>query len=184
MKKDELIKLKELVNDEVNRRKRVNELLKNELVKEYLELNKIRSSELDSNNINEIINNILSTYTITKTNGIYVCTSAYYIDYHVCYEETESYAKHVPINSSDAAYRIYTDIESGERKQAAKDSKNSFLIQTITTDFEKENIVLNPYNTSKNNNGYREVRMDFFTNAINYGQTKSKKLLLEKYPRL
>ncbi len=51
-------------------------------------------------------------------------------------------------------------------------------------DFENDNIILNPYNTSTNRNGYDEVKMDFFKTSIEKGQAKAKKLILTKYPRL
>ena len=43
-------------------------------------------------------------------------------------------------------------------------------------DFENENIILNPYNTSNNRNGYDEVKMDFFKTSIEKGQAKVKNL--------
>ena len=51
-------------------------------------------------------------------------------------------------------------------------------------EFENENIILNPYNTSNNRNGYDEVKYDFFETALKNGQAKAKKLVLSKYPRI
>ena len=93
MKRNELIKLRELVTKEVERRERIKTLLENELVKEYLELSKIEPNELDSNNIREILNQILNDFTISKTNGIYVCTSASYVDCSICYQDTRYFVK-------------------------------------------------------------------------------------------
>ena len=45
-------------------------------------------------------------------------------------------------------------------------------------------IILNPYNTSKNNNGFTEVQKDFFKTAIEQGQPKAKQLVLTKYQRM
>ena len=145
MKRNELIQLRELVNDEIKRRERIKELLKNELVMEYLEITKTNPVDLDINNIKEIISKILSSFTITKTNGIYVCTSAWYTDWEVCYEETNYYSKEVDINSEYAEHKVYTDIESGECIGASKESSNSDRRQLISN-FEQNNIVLNPYN--------------------------------------
>ena len=62
----------------------------------------------------------------------------------------------------------------------ANKENNKILIKV----FEDNNIVLNPYNTNVNSNGYYEVKTDFFINAIKDGQTKSKRLLLSKYSRI
>ena len=183
MKRNELIKLRELVEIEKNRRIRIKELLKHELVKEYLLLNNIDSILLDDNNIREIIDNILKTFNVTKTNGLYVCTSAYYVNCRICYEDTNYYTENVEIDSEYAKYKIYNDIESGKSIKAARelDKYNSYK---LINEFEKNNIVLNPYNTNRDMNGFSEVRLDFFENSIKYGQAKSKKILLERYPRL
>ena len=45
-------------------------------------------------------------------------------------------------------------------------------------------IILNPYNSSKNNNGFNEIQKDFFITAIEKGQPKAKQLVLDKYPRM
>lgn len=44
--------------------------------------------------------------------------------------------------------------------------------------------ILNPYNSSKNNNGFMEVQNDFFTTAVEKGQSKAKKLVLSKYSQM
>ena len=54
----------------------------------------------------------------------------------------------------------------------------------LCRDFEEENIVLNPYGTYKDMNGYQEVRQDFFYEAIKKGQPKAKEYVLKKYKRL
>lgn len=179
MKRDELIKLRGLVNAEVERRKRIKELLKSDLVKEYLEIMKISPEELDMDNLPEIINEILESFKITKTNGIYVCTSAYFIDCSITYQDTTYYSRNVDIDSDYAEYKIYQDIEDGRVVKASKEDKLPLI-----KDFEQNNIVLNPHNTNVFSNGYSEVKGDFFINAIKSGQAKSKKLILSKYPRL
>ena len=183
MKRNELIELRSLVKNEIKRRERIQELLKNELVIEYLKVTKTKPVNLDSNNIKEIISKVLSSFTITKTNGIYVCTSAWYTDYEICYEETNYYSKDVDINSEYAESKIYTDIESGECI-SAKRVANSMDIRPLISNFERDNIVLNPYNTGNNRNGYDEVKLDFFETALKAGQAKAKKLVLNKYPRI
>ena len=98
MKRDELIKLRGLVNAEVEK---IKELLKSDLVKEYLEITKMNSKELDMDNLLEIINQIL-----------------------------------------------------------------------------------NPHNSNVFSNCSSEVKNDFFVKFIKFGQAKSKRLILSKYPRL
>lgn len=182
MKRNELIKLRELVNQEVEKRNRILKLLENELVKEYLELSKIEIKQLDSNNVREILNQILTDFNITKTNGIYVCTQASYLDCSICYQDTSYYIKNTKIDAAYADDKTYVDIESGKTIQATK--KENYHNGPLIKEFEKDNIVLNPYNTPRNKNRYDKVRIDFFENALKYGQAKSKQKILKKYPRL
>ena len=183
MKRNELIILRELLMEEINKRKRINYLLEQDLIKEYLELANIKSKELDTLNINKILNEILKDYKITKTNNIFVCTNSYYLDYDICYEDTNYYTREVSINSEYAERRIYKDIESGKIIRATKEL-NDYFKRPLINDFEKDNIVLNPYNTCNKENGYNEVRLDFFKEAINKGQAKAKQKILKKYNRI
>ena len=180
MKKNELIQLRELVEKERKRRIRINELLDSELVKEYLLNNNLEPVILDSDNIREIINNILKEFTITSTNNIYVCVRAYQIDCDINYQETTFYTRNVEIDSKKADYKLYNNLESDE---IVKASKEKFEDYPLINEFEENNIILNPYNTNENMNGYKEVKLDFFENSINYSQSKSKQLLLKKYTR-
>lgn len=181
MDKNELIKLKKLVNLEISKRERIDELLNNEFVEEYLKLTQIPKYENKSDFL-EVLKDILKDFEVTKTNNIYVCTKASGIEYDICYEETSTYSKNIKIDSKEADFKIYTDIES-KRKIIAKKEKNKYVDSTIE-EFEKNNIVLNPYNSCDNSNGYEEVRLDFFNNCIKSGQTKAKNLILNKYPRI
>jgi len=184
MTRDELMIFKNIVDMEIDRRKQIEELLNDPAVKKYLKLTSTKPVTLDSENLKEIINSILKITEFNKSNGIYVCTSAYYMDCQINYEDSEFTKRNVAINSEYADYRIYQDIETEKKVQAAKDINNPYFLKTIMADFERDNIVLNPHNIFTDHNGYNEVRTDFFLNAYNYGQAKSKKLLLEKYPRL
>ena len=185
MKRNELIELRELVSNEIKRRKKIKDLLKNNLILEYLKITNTKFEELDDSNIKEILEHILHTFTITKTNGIYVCTGAYYVDCDICYQDTSYYTRSVDIDSNQSEFRLYSDIENGKifkstRSNETKQNHNYPLFK----EFEENNIVLNPYNKSENNNGYNDVKYDFFETAIKDGQTKAKKLVLSKYPRL
>lgn len=181
MRRNELIELRQKVNDEIDKRNRINQLSENELIKEYLKIKGLEKEQLDSNNIREILKQILNDFKVTKTNGIYVCTSSYYIDCHISYQDTEYYTVDVDIDSKYAEKKIYKDIESGQivRGSIEKDNYSQFI-----PEFEKNNIVLNPNNKGTNQNGYQDVRLDFFENSLNKGQSKSKRLILSKYPRI
>ena len=172
MKKSELIELRELIREEKNRRKRISELLKNNSVKEILELSKTVIVEENE----DILRKILKSYKVTSTNDIYVCTCSYY----TYYGYADTYEFLVPLDSSKAESKIYCNIESCESVSAKADS----LIFGKITDFENDHIVLNTSNVSGDKNGFDEVREEFFDIALRQGQLKAKNLILSKYPRL
>lgn len=185
MKKYELVKLKKQLQQEISRRKRVNELLENELIQEFLKLTDVKMEAFEDENTREILFSILENFTITETNGIYVCTGTFFRDCDICYEETTYYSSAIDFDSKYAEYRIYCDIENG-RRQTAYMKKEDFsrCSRLLATEFEESNIVLNPYNSEKKQNGYDEVREKFFMTAIEEGQGKAKKLILDQYPRI
>ena len=76
---------------------------------------------------------------------------------------------------------ILEDIESESIVVASSLSDSNM---TLISKFESENIVLNPYNTSNNKNGYDDVHLDFFSSSVEQGQAKAKKLILEKYKKM
>ncbi len=185
MTRNELIELRKIVNNEINRRKRIKELLSNDLIQEYLRITNTKLEELDDSNIKEILEQILSTFTITKTNGIYVCTGAYYVDCDIFYQDTSYYTRSADIDSNIAEYRLYTNIENDKRYKAVKDRTiRNWDNNPSFNEFESNNIILNPYNTNVDMNGYNEVKYDFFETALKNGQAKAKKLVLSKYPRI
>ena len=181
MKRNELIKLRELMAKEIARRDRLKELLNTDLIKEYIELTNTKAKKLDSDQ--ELLKSILSSFLVTETNEIYVCTRAYLVDWDVCYEDTNYYSRNLAINSPKAETKIYVDIESGKSFTKSKETTNGNPEKLIST-FEQNNIVLNPYNTCDNKNGYHEVRLEFFESALKDGQAKAKKLILKKYPQM
>ena len=180
MKRNELIKLRELMAKEITKRDRLKELLTSDLVKEYIELSNTKAKKLDSNQ--ELLNKILSSFLVTETNEIYVCTRAYLVDWDVCYEDTNYYSRNLAINSPKAEYKIYVDIESGKSFTKTDETTDGNPEKLIAT-FEQNHIVLNPHNTCDNKNGYHEVRLEFFEAALKDGQAKAKKLILKKYPQ-
>ena len=130
---------------------------------------------------------ILTKYKITETNEIYVCTHASFFRNMISLLDTEVYSEDLDIDTNVADTKFYCDIESdkyivgtGDKEEALRWKDDRVYIP----EFEQEHIILNPYNSSKNLNGLLEVKKMFWENTLKYGEEESKKLLLEKYPRL
>ena len=93
MKKTELIQLKKQLKQEIDRRARINDLLSNDLIQEFISLNSLTMNELQTEDIWPILSEILKDFEITGSNGILVCTASFIGRYSICYEETEYYHK-------------------------------------------------------------------------------------------
>lgn len=210
MKREELIKLKKMYNQELERRTRINQLLKEDNVLEYLKLNGINLERMQIEDMWSIIKELLKNIEITETNSILVHTSNYMLECKMCYEETDYYRITVPFNDNKTEYQTFRNIETGKIYTSCSDDyvKNEFdnnnhsyyfpdknesnitlcefchkfYNRVLTSELRQKCIILNPYNSSKNQNGYEEVRKDFFETAITKGQTSAKKLILSKYP--
>lgn len=157
-----------------------------------------------------IIKELLKNIEITETNSILVHTSNYMLECKICYEETDYYRFPVPFNDNKTEYQTFRNIETGKIYTSCSDNyvKNEFdnnnysyyfpdknesnitlsefchklHNRVLTSELRQKYTILNPYNSSKNQNGYEEVRKDFFETAITKGQTSAKKLILSKYP--
>ena len=70
MKREELIKLKKMYNQELERRTRINQLLKKDNVLEYLKLNGINLERMQIEDTWSIIKELLKNIEITETNSI------------------------------------------------------------------------------------------------------------------
>ena len=210
MKREELIKLKKMYNQELERRTRINQLLKEDNVLEYLKLNGINLERMQIEDTWSIIKELLKNIEITETNSILVHTSNYMLECKICYEETDYYRLPVPFNDNKTEYQTFRNIETGKIYTSCFDDyvKNEFdnnnysyyfpdknksnitlsefchkfYNHVLTSELRQKYTILNPYNSSKNQNGYEEVRKDFFETAITKGQTSAKKLILSKYP--
>jgi hypothetical protein len=185
MTKNDFENLKKLIDEEIKKRKRINMLLRESSVKEILELSGVEIEKQDSENFKEILQLILQTYKINRTNNIYVCTDAYRL-IDVGYNHPDYEYSNTCINSESAEYKIYSDIESAKSVRAPRERKPDDTKFTID-DFEKSHVVLNPYNESSSehhNNGYDEVRTEFFENCFTYGQPMALKMVKMKYPRI
>ena len=210
MKREELIKLKKMYNQELERRTRINQLLKKDNVLEYLKLNGINLERMQIEDMWSIIKELLKNIEITETNSILVHTSNYMLECKMCYEETDYYRIAVSFNDNKTEYQTFRNIETGKIYTSCSDDyvKNEFdnnnysyyfpdknesnitlsefchkfYNRVLTSELRQKYTILNPYNSSKNQNGYEEVRKDFFETAITKGQTSAKKLILSKYP--
>lgn len=210
MKREELIKLKKMYNKELERRTRINQLLKEDNVLEYLKLNGINLERMQIEDMWSIIKELLKNIEITETNSILVHTSNYMLECKMCYEENDYYRITVPFDDNKTEYQTFRNIETGKIYTSCSDdyvknefdnnnysyyfpNKNEsnitlsefchkFYNRVLTSELRKKYTILNPYNSSKNQNSYEEVRKDFFETAITKGQTSAKKLILSKYP--
>lgn len=177
MKNEELQELKKRFLVEKNRIERIKELLNDDEVREYLIITKTKECEIPSDSFIDIINRILKEYSITESNGIYVCTGSFYDNGFA----DDNYSPCYNFLSSHIDLRVYRDIETDHEYKAINQERS--YLPTIAN-FEKDKIILNPYNKTNNRNGYDEVRLEFFNNLFLYGNKISKKLILKKYPRL
>lgn len=207
MKKTELIMLKRLLQQETNRRNRINELLTNGLIQEFLAINNLDIEKLPSDDKWFILEELLKEFKITESNGILVCTGNYIVECRICYQETDYYTKEVPFDDPYTRYQIFQDIETSKvhtayidkyiERKIEEENKYYTTIKMIPSEFcykrygrrlvselMEKYIILNPYNSSKKDNGFDEVRKDFFTTAIEKGQPKAKQLVLSKYPQM
>ena len=207
MKKTELVKLKKLLQQETDRRNRINELLSNNLIQEFLSLNNLNVNKLQVGDKWPILSELLKRFQITESNGILVCTGSYLVECSICYQETNYYVKEVSFDNPYIEYQTFEDIETRKIHTAYTDKyiksineeENRYYTTTkmipsefchkrygryLVSELIEKYIILNPYNSSKNNNGFNEIQKDFFITAIEKGQPKAKQLVLDKYPRM
>ena len=208
MKKSELIKLKKLLQKEIARRDRINELLSNNLIQEFMLLNNLNVQDLSIDDKWIILEELLKEFEITESNGILVCVGCFVTACSICYQETDYYEKEVSFDSGYIKYQRFKDIETnkiytaycdGYIQRKFEEHKNLIFPNIpnmspsefchnrygrLTSELKEKYILLNPYNSSKNGNGFKEVRKDFFITAIEKGQPKAKQLVLTKYPQI
>jgi hypothetical protein len=207
MKKTELIKLKKLLQQEKDRINRINDLLSNDLIQEFLLLNNLNIHELQSDDNWLILKELLKEFEITESNGILVCTGSYLTTCSICYQETDYYTKEVLFDNPCIEYQKFKDIETNKIHTAYADKYIQGLVEEETKRYPRTKItpnefchsrygrylvselmgkyiILNLYSSSKNENGFKEVQKDFFTTAIEKGQPKAKQLVLSKYQQM
>ena len=199
--------LKRLLQQEISRRNRINELLANDTIQEFLSLNNLDIHELPSDDKWLILEELLKEFKITESNGILVCTGNYIVKCSICYQETDYYSKEVPFDNQYIEYQMFKDIETSKIHKAYCDryierlieEENRYSIRTnmtpsefchkrygryLTSELKEKYTILNPYNSSKKDNGFKDVQKDFFTTAIEKGQPKAKQLVLTKYSQM
>ena len=154
-------------------------------------------SQLELANILYVSNKTISSWENNRTNPdinfIFKLCDIFHVSFYslvdneycnICYQETNYYTYPTDLFSELARYRVYKDVESGVIKHAYLSLKDCDCQAILTKDFESKNIVLNPYGTYKNKNGYDEVRKLFFLEAIKNGQPKAKQLVLSKFNKM
>ena len=203
MNKSELIQLKKILKNEIDRRNRINELLSNELIQEFLVLNNLNFRKLNASDKWSVLKELLEEFKITETNGILVCIGNYIETCRIYYQETEYYAEEVPFDNQHIQFQTFEDIETSKVHTAYKDkyiersmeddwygvSKNmtpsefcaSKFRSPLVSELSEKYTILNPTNSSENENGFEDVQKDFFVTAIEKGQSKAKQLVLSKY---
>ena len=179
MKKEELDTIEIALLKEKIKKERIIYLQESKDVEEYLHLLGMEKQKHET--IREILSRIINDYKFTNTNNIWVLTSAFKRFVDSCYEDTYTYLKEVDLLDKSADGRKYTNIENLYINVSFFDKKNGY---DSVKEFEKNNIVINPRNNKDNMNGLSIVRNEFIMNSINFGEEKSKELLLKKYPRL
>lgn len=180
-----------MVSQEKSRRERVRELSELESTKEFLDLIKYKIKESDED-VDSVLTDILKKFQVMETNKIFVCESSYIYECTCGYEcddwsikkfksisNIEDYEKNLEVR--EPIYRAYRDIESTRLVVACNIPRNPY---ELMSDFESKNIILNPYDSPTNQNGYEEVRELFFKTSIEKGQAKSLQTIFKKYPRL
>lgn len=179
--------IRQLIETEKNKIARLNTLLNIGCVKEYLELKGLKEQSSYSYSEWDILAKILEDYTVDKTNGIYVCIGAYYNDYSIKYGNKYSVTS-CSFDDPCLEYRTYRDIETGQFIRAYSSEelapRSGRKKAPLINSFEKCFIVLNPFNTNKEDNGFNIVREEFFTIALNSSEEEAKNYILNKYPRM
>lgn len=148
--------------------KRINELTKNECVKEYIKLLKEVKSDLklikckNEDIIYFEFRNV--QHKIEKTNNIYVYMGTFFID-------CEHDEREVERNSKNADFRKYWDIE-----------KYNAVVLSIRDSivFEKENTIIYP-KTCLKTDMYYKIQKEFINYACKYGQERAVKRILKKW---
>ena len=185
MREELLIKIREDLENEKKRLKeyndkvkRIKELMKDESVKEFLDLTCIDYKVGNTKKMvtDDIIASIYSSYVYrireNETNGLYVYLGTYrYNDEMDIVHGSNDYR--VSYDSPNADYRLYQNIEQWGCEQV--------LIKKCE-EFEKTHTIINP-KIAFSNKAFYEIQSDFFVRAIKDNQKSAKKMILRKYSK-
>lgn len=185
MKEELLVKIREDLEIEKKRLKeyndkikRIKELMKDEKVKEFLDLTSLDYKVGNSNKMvtDDIIASIYSKYLYiireSDTNGLYVYLGTYaYNDEMDIVHGSRDYR--VSYDSPKADYRLYQNIELW--------GSEHILIRKCE-EFEKTHTIINP-NVPFSDKAFYEIQKDFFIRAVKDNQESAKRMVLRKYSK-
>lgn len=184
MNNNKLMEYKKMMTEEIERRKRIEELQKTKLVIEYLKLNNLSALDIDYS-IDAIVKNVLQSFYVQddeSSKKLYVCIEAFDKNCNV-----------LP-NDPEAIVKLYRDVEATYAfKEAVKQGYEDFNMHGCIMEenyyrpyidsFESEHIILNPYNNSiENSKAFDEIRFDYYSSLMKYGdENKALQKILKKY---
>lgn len=180
MLESELNRLRDRHVAEIERRKKLADYLNDEKVKEFVKLMNIGYIDTSLDEL-KTLRYILREMHISPTNNIYVCILTGKYDYSEDVYNVNQAKVDTDFNDPQREFRYYKNIEDGTIVTKIFNSEYDTCTPSF---FENKNVVLNPTNSCINQNDYQVVREEFILNSMKYGQETSKKLLLEKYPRI
>lgn len=181
--KNVMINYNHLKSKRINLKSEIKELEENELIQKYLkkkeQLDSLndRITQIRRENGREFLfdeNKALIQYGFNiNTNKIYVCLGGYpkrrIVSDDMQIKSEPDMDKYLPIESNEAVYRIYADIESNDTEVIAKIEWN---------EFENDNTVLFP-GKEEPFEFFRRVRLLFFKNCIENTQEEAIAKVLE-----
>ena len=179
MKKQELNYLSKKLFKEKILNERIKELEKNPDVVEYKKLIGIHNLKVKSEK--DLLFDILRNYSLTSTNNIWIVINSFTDKFDHFEEDSFSYKKALDLFNQNADGRIYTNLESLDSRYVYFNNQEEIY---NGDDFEYCNLILNPFDGKKEQNGFNEVRCEFVLNAINLGEEQAKEKLLRKYKRI
>ena len=177
--RDELEKQKEKNNQHNQKIKRINELMNEPNVKEYIKLlnevnNNFQKIQItDKEIIKSIYRHYLHEIKHNETNGIYVYIGTYQHSLEKDIIHGSSDFK-VGYNCPSADYRVYWNIEQSYPEN---------IPIKMCEQFEKTHIIINT-NAYFKEQEYYVIQQDFFTDSIKTNQEIAKKKILRKYNKL
>lgn len=189
MKKEELVKLKILLEEELIRRQRINEILEDNLILEYMKEKNMDITKLEVNDLWVLLKEILKNFKISESNGILAYTGSYFVCDATYYQEPGYYP--VLIKKDDkknAEYKEFKDIETNKVYRGYNDelikqecdipSLEEFCHKKyrsyLLSELEKQYTLIYPHHD------FEDVQKDFFLTSVEKGQAKARKLVINK----